>query len=423
MWKRILSVSLQEIRVNRLRSVVTGLCICVAVTAFSLVMQLGQGAQQEVTETVELTQGRSGTWRVTGTGAPPEVLLRSGARAAKEPGGRVESWGRAMRVGEVKATATARNAAVGGPETVLSLLAVDPSITLVAPAPVNAGRWLDDHDTRDGSVPVVLAPGAAKALLSDGGGRNPEALVGGELAVPRPTGLRLRIVGIASDGPLVRFQSEGNIGFVPLHTSQPSGLHPALAAVASRTDTVQTYLLARGADSGAAQEVTAAGQKRIIAAAGHPGAQVTAERVDRADDFAAATRSLTTVLGVIGAVALAVGVLGVANVSLMSVRERTQEFGLRSALGASPAVIAWLVLTETALVILAGGAAGVLLAGVLSRAAGAALGRLLGGFPITPMSLSTAAVGLAVSALSGLLAGFLPALRARRLSVVDAIRR
>ncbi|MFJ7127364.1 ABC transporter permease [Streptomyces sp. NPDC098101] len=423
MWRRILTGSLEEIRVNRLRSLVTGLCICVAVTAFSLVMQLGQGARQSMTETVELTQGRAGTWRVTAQGAPSEVLLAGSAAAAGAPGAGVRAWGRAVRVGEVKARV--RDSASGpAPSAVIGLLAVDPAIADVAPVPLSGGRWLTEDDARDGALPVVLSPGALRSLTATGEGvADASSLIGGELLVGRPTDLRLRIVGVAADGPLMRFQSEGDLGFVPIHSARADGVHPALAGLSGPAGSVQTYLLSGDGSSGAGKDTVPATLKRVLASAGHPAAQATAERVDRADDFAAATRSLSTVLGVIGAVALGVGVLGVANVSLMSVRERTQEFGLRSALGASPGVIAWLVLTETALVILAGGASGVLLAAILSRAAGAALGSTLGGFPLTPLSLSTATVGLAVSAASGLLAGLLPALRARRLSVVEAIRR
>lgn len=431
MWTRILASSMAEIRVNRLRSCVTGLCICIAVAAFSVVVQLGQSAQQEMAETVELTQGRSGTWRVTGQGAPLELLLDSGARSARDSATGARAWGRTLRLGEVGAVVSTPTNSAAPPErdnedeaarpVGVALLAVDPGVANVAPVPMERGRWLTPADTRQGALPVVLSPGAAKALTAQTHDISPTSLVGRTLWVSTPANVRLTVVGLATDGPLLRFQSEGSIGFIPLYPARRDGLHPSLAGVVAAPDAVQTYLLAP-AQAADLKEAAVASQRAFLSAAGHTEAGVTAERIDSADDFAAATASLSAVLGTIGVIALAVGVLGVANVSLMSVRERTREFGLRSALGASPATIASLVLTETALVIVAGGALGVLLAAVATRVAGASLGGALNGLPIAPLSFGTATVGIAASAACGLLAGILPAMRARRLTAIEAIR-
>lgn len=89
----------------------------------------------------------------------------------------------------------------------------------------------------------------------------------------------------------------------------------------------------------------------LLAASGHPDAAVDVARIDTADDFAAASRALALLLAAIGVIALLVGIIGVTNVGLMSVRERTREFGLRRALGSTPETVSLLVMTETVLVI------------------------------------------------------------------------
>jgi putative ABC transport system permease protein len=121
-------------------------------------------------------------------------------------------------------------------------------------------------------------------------------------------------------------------------------------------------------------------------------------------------------LMLISSVSLGVGGIVIMNIMLVSVVERTQEIGVRMALGAKKRDIRRQFLLEAALLSAAGG-----VIGVLVGAAGAFLVRVLAGFPaqITPGIVFT---GIFVSTLVGLAAGFLPAYRASNLVVIDAIR-
>ena len=118
----------------------------------------------------------------------------------------------------------------------------------------------------------------------------------------------------------------------------------------------------------------------------------------------------------ISSVSLGVGGIVIMNIMLVSVVERTQEIGVRMALGARKRDIRRQFLLEAALLSAAGG-----VIGVLVGSGGAFLVRLLGDFPaqITPAIVLT---GILVSTLVGLAAGFLPAYRASNLVVIDAIR-
>ena len=121
-------------------------------------------------------------------------------------------------------------------------------------------------------------------------------------------------------------------------------------------------------------------------------------------------------LMLISSVSLGVGGIVIMNIMLVSVVERTQEIGVRMALGAKKRDIRRQFLLEAALLSAAGG-----VIGVLVGTAGAFLVKYLSGFPaqITPGIVFT---GIFVSTLVGLAAGFLPAYRASNLVIIDAIR-
>jgi putative ABC transport system permease protein len=123
----------------------------------------------------------------------------------------------------------------------------------------------------------------------------------------------------------------------------------------------------------------------------------------------------------IGALALAVGGINVANVMLVSVAERTHEIGLRRALGATRGSVLVQFMLESGVLALAGGIAGSLLGSALVGLGGLALSRTFGAFPahVEPWSL---ALGLSLSLVTGVVAGIAPAARAARLDPARALR-
>ncbi|NJQ13472.1 ABC transporter permease [Streptomyces bohaiensis] len=142
-------------------------------------------------------------------------------------------------------------------------------------------------------------------------------------------------------------------------------------------------------------------------------------RVDTVDDLASTLSMLRGIFFGVGAITLTVGVIGVLNIGLASLRERAEELALRRALGARRLDVAILVLAESVLSGLLGAATAIAGATGLFYALVPALWGSAGnvGFP-----LSAGVAGLAAGVLAGLAGGAVPALRAARLPIATVMR-
>lgn len=150
-----------------------------------------------------------------------------------------------------------------------------------------------------------------------------------------------------------------------------------------------------------------------------PGSQDNPFNIRKQDEIVQAldrqSGVLTSLLAVAASISLVVGGIGISNIMLVSVTERTREIGVRRAMGARKRDILWQFLTETVVLSVLGGILGV----------GAALGAvaILVRLQVPALAEGWAILlGLGFSGLVGLAAGFLPALKAARLVVIDALR-
>jgi putative ABC transport system permease protein len=224
-------------------------------------------------------------------------------------------------------------------------------------------------------------------------------------------GLPFRVIGVMpKQGRSIGFNQDGRI-YVPLQVYRKNFM--------AANDSLELHIKARGGVEGldaSMDEVRA-----LFRAMRHTGfrspdpfgllTQETLQQLWRTISSAA-----FLLLMLISSVSLGVGGIVIMNIMLVSVVERTQEIGVRMALGARKRDIRRQFLLEAALLSAAGG-----VIGVLVGAAGAYAVRAMAGFPaqITPGIVFT---GILLSTLVGLAAGFLPAYRASNLVVIDAIR-
>jgi putative ABC transport system permease protein len=136
-----------------------------------------------------------------------------------------------------------------------------------------------------------------------------------------------------------------------------------------------------------------------------------------ADQFRQITASVALLISVVSSIGLLVGGVGVMNIMLMSVTQRTREIGVRKALGARRRDVIWQFLTEAIVLTGAGGVIGVLLGGGISLLINLAVPSLPSSIPLWAIIL---AVGVSMSV--GLFFGMYPAIKAARLDPVEALR-
>jgi putative ABC transport system permease protein len=128
------------------------------------------------------------------------------------------------------------------------------------------------------------------------------------------------------------------------------------------------------------------------------------------------TATISLLLGAVALISLIVGAIGIANVMLVSVTERTREIGIRIAVGARGRDVLIQFLTEAVMLAAAGGVVGLFLGALAAKVAAAQAGWE------TLLSPAVMAASVLLAGVSGIAAGFYPALRASRLDPIDALR-
>jgi putative ABC transport system permease protein len=277
----------------------------------------------------------------------------------------------------------------------LAARAADPSLLAVLGGTVRQGAFLNAAEAR---YPVtVLGYQAAQSLGIAGLGTNagtgaPRVLIGG---------LLFTVVGILNPLPLApEIDRSALIGFPVAAADLGYDGHPSRIYV--RTDVNATTQVAALLGSTASPGAPGG------AAVSQPSAALTAR-------LAVAQASTTLFLG-LGAVALLVGGIGIANVMVIAVLERRSEIGLRRALGAARAHIAAQFLTEAVILGAVGGTLGLLAGAAITEV----VARVRQWTPLIPPQALWG--GLAVAITIAALAGLYPAIRAARLSPAEALR-
>ena len=403
-WQESFSMAAKTLAVNRLRSSLTMLGIIIGNASVIAMVGLGQGAQRFINAQLE-TLGPNVLFVIPGTretrqlGAlnRPRTLVLADAQAIAE---------QVPAVTGVAPEASARQlVSVGNRNANVNVVGTNPDFLTVRSFEVASGRFLSDLDlTRNAQVAVL--GNTLKGRLFE----NQPAL-----------GQTLRIGGVTFDVIGILEKKGSNLGLdyddavlIPL-TTQASRL-PGLERSPYGIQVAFITVSARDRPSMATAEFQITNLLRLRHA-------ITDE-----DDFYISsqdtllsiantiTGALTLMLAAIASISLLVGGIGIMNIMLVSVRERTQEIGLRKAIGATQADILGQFLIEATILAAAGGVVGTGLGvgGVLLLAA------------LTPfdagISLAAILLAVGVSGGIGLFFGVVPARQAARLDPIVALR-
>jgi putative ABC transport system permease protein len=397
---QVFQFALAGLAANKLRSALTTLGILIGVGSVILLVAVGNGSSQSVQNaisslgtssiTVLHTGGAAGSTSTTTAFAEPQNLTVQDAQAL------ASAQGVASVSPAVSASETLDNRASS--DSGVSLTGTYPSYFPAEDDTLSAGAYFTTQEVNTAQDVVVLGSEAASDLF---GTANP---VGQSVLV---AGIPFTVVGVLAEKGTNGLSSADNTAVAPLTTvrDELTGFGTlndivVLAKSAPLVDTVEgeitSILDLRHHETAADADFDVLNASSLLSTA------------------SSTAHTFTVLLGAVAAISLLVGGIGITNIMLVTVTERTREIGIRKAIGATPGVILAQFLTEATVLSMAGGALGVL-AGLIGTRF-----QIVGVKPVlVPLSIPLA---LGVSVLIGLTFGGFPANRAANMRPADALR-
>jgi putative ABC transport system permease protein len=389
---------------NRLRTSLTMLGMVIGVAAVVLMLAVGDGARHTVNESISTIGSNlfiilSGATTAGGVrfaaGTAPTLTLGDAESLAKLP----------TLAGVAPLHPNPAQLAYGAGNWSTQVYGVTPEFLQVRDWPVEAGQPITAADVQSAARVVVLGQEVVRRLFGD------EDPVGKTIRIKNSPFL---VVGVVTPkGQSLDGRDQDDAVFVPISTAQSKlfgnpfpGTVRFMVVKAKSADLMQE----------AEEEIVRTLRQRHRIAEGEDSDFTVRNLSSIAETAALMARILTAMLGTIASISLVVGGIGIMNIMLVSVTERTREIGIRLAVGARQRDILLQFLLEAILICTIGG-----IVGVLVGVGGALAVSELGGMPVV-VSLAAIALAFLFSAGTGIFFGYYPAWKAAHMQPVEALR-
>ncbi len=402
--------SLESLYANKLRSALTILGVVIGVAAVIAMLSIGKGAQQSITNQIESVG--SNLVYVT-----PGSTNQSGVRSATGTAGNLTQLDANALVGlpgvvNVVPELDGRAQLVyQGNNVNARVLGVTPEYQVMSNLTLADGTFFTQDNVVAHSPVVVLGNGIATTLFGD-----PLSAVGQNVTIRQTP---YRVVGVLNSKGGTGFLNQDQQIFVPLTTAQTRLVGGTFFRGGNVVSTINVQVDSPNNVKNVEAEITSVLEQRHNVTPGNDDFTITSQQ-DILGTITTVTNTLSIFLGGIAGISLMVGGIGIMNIMLTTVTERTHEIGLRKAIGARRADILLQFLVEAMTLSLLGGILGVLLGWGIAQA----IGHInLGGSNLTPVvSIDSVLLATLFSLAVGLFFGIYPAARASRLQPVEALR-
>ncbi len=400
----VMRFALVGLSANKLRSALTTLGILIGVGSVILLVAVGNGSSKAIQAnidklgtnmlTVSHNGGGFGRARSANAAATTKDLTVADAKALVDPDQAPD-----VKTSSPVASTTETAAYAGVSTSITSFIGTYPSYFEATNNPVTAGTYFSNDDVTNGRKVIVLGTTVVTNLFGDIDPIDKQITV---------NGTPFTVVGVLKSKGSTGFQDADDTAIAPLTTVQQS-----FTGYGTLQQVVVQAKNAKSIDAAQSEITSILDSRHKITSSANADFRI----LNQASLLTASTstsKTFTVLLGAVAAISLLVGGIGITNIMLVTVTERTREIGIRKAIGAPRSAILGQFLTEATMLSLIGGALGVVAAVVGAQFT------IVGIKPvIVPASILLA---FGVSVAIGLFFGGYPANRAASLRPIDALR-